>query len=499
MDEQFNYKTGDLVNNSTLFIRDSYRNKYLCSCSKCGMTTTYSKEELSEYYPHCKCCDEIKNSTQVLNRNNNRLIVGDRDTARRLIKNYNENKYRNNTSALTKSIGNDILQNFVGKPFGNLILEGFIGTAEKGFDDYYRINDVNRALFVCNTCGYAKIEQLKRLESGFRIDCPNCSKVLQQVQDNSSIEIEQFNSLKRQHEKTINNRNKEQKTVKMVAMPRVKTPMDNAKDGGKVEKYIENIHELNPTLKVQGIIPSGATFTAHCACSKCGGEVVIPSTLKKKQVDCVGCKQLKNNPNYVGYYNKDWTGTTRNGLTITEQDGLSCNVKCRMCGRIQENIKLYDVLYNIIYCDCPESDLDGLWYCDNCGKPLNIKMKNILGKSDNSQDIKCNNCGENSGIIIQEAINEVVASDIKATTCNRLNIAIKDYRNSTVDVNGIIKEKEPTYIGTDDLPYYKCRCIEHNTDMTLNDEEIANFDHTKYCEDIRHHLLDNIDISKIQL
>lgn len=478
------FKKGDNIQDSTLYIEEiCVNNKFICKCTKCGVADVYLKSELTEDYPRCKFCEEIRTLSD-------RLIKGDLEKAKKLVDRTYAEKLRAGSDYATSL---NIPGYNIGDAIGDLNILCFIGKLTRDLFGQLNVSNPYKIMLQCKRCGYSKEVEIKKLN---KIDtsCPNCSKLRKETTRRVQIALDS----KKEHDKVILTNRIRKREQKMVPMSKVKSPLDNIKPGSKIEKHINNIKALNPNLQIGGVEFTGSAYTTQCICSRCGSEVVIPSTLKKKQVECVGCSKLKTNLNYKGTFQKDWVGFTKNNLTITGQSGLKCNVKCRMCGHIQNEVNLWDVLHGKLYCECELGNFDDIYYCNSCGKPMKIKLSQVIGKSDNSEDIVCNMCGKNSGVTAQEILNEQTAMDMKATTCNKLDIAIKDYKNAIVDINGLIKDKEPLYAGTDDVLYYKCRCLEHQTDLILNDMEIANFDHSQ-CEDGRQHIIKNIDVDNLKL
>lgn len=489
------FRQGMNIPQSTLYVEiEEIGKKYICKCSVCRQSERYSESELREDYPRCKICEQIRTD-----RNLGRLIKGDYDKAERMINNYIHGKARSGSDGVYPIGPNDELY---GQSFGDLnVIYKIVKYNRDKFSDVMScsvgVGDSRRYLLRCPACNYTTIKTIGDIKKeSSSLKCPNCSKFTQQ----SSTIIKSAMERKRLHSIKIENNRKEKEIASgKDIFVKMKSPLDNVKSGSNVDKYIKKVKEANLNLDIQGLIPAGATYVAHCMCMECGSEVIIPSSAKNKKVDCPGCEKKKTNLNYRGLYQRDLSNTCKNNLIISNHRGTLCDATCKFCKRVQKDVKLFDVMNDRIYCACSGNDREDIDICLSCGSTMKITMKSIMSCKDNEEEIICSKCGKPSGITYQNIKNQIVADDRRFTIAKKLDISVRDIKNSTVTFNDIIKEKEPVYIGTDGMPYYKCRCLKHSTDLTLNDNEIANFDCNTYCDDGRQHLIDRPDPDKINL
>lgn len=468
----------------TLEILETYNNKALCKCTRCNMTDVYNINALLESGDCiCNTCKELNKKT---------LYKGDYEQYMKA-KNI-KTKLRAGCHVITNS--NPMGKYKLGDKVNNMTVVGFIATLERDAFDQLVVGQAETIVLQCLKCNYTKILDLAKINDIDNIECPNCKKFNAMALKN----VSDFNNNVKEHNKKISVKRVEKQ--KREEFPKVKSPLDNYKPGSAVAKHIEKINKNNPTLEITDIEPVGGTYTTKCKCLKCGAEVIIPYSLKVKKVECEGCKKLEYNPNFVGKFNRNWIGYTKNNLVIVEQDvnSGSCKVTCKNCIKTQDDVKLADMLHGKVYCNCDElrNDTSFDFYCASCGKPLTIRMSQVVGKRDNSKDLICNNCKKPSGVTIQQLVNEQYARDEKSTTCNKLHITIKKYKDATITHDRLVQENTPVFVGTDGNDYYRCRCLDHGVDMVLNENEIANFDHSA-CEDGRQHAVDDLNIDDLRL
>lgn len=495
------YNSGDRVENSSLFVEGIYYNKVICRCQSCLRSSVYTEDELNNGLVMCKVCEGVRQASTLIKP------TTEMKTAITLIKNYNVGKYRTGANSVTPSQSYKGLNR--GQQIGELILEFFVAKAKRnGGSSGISFDTPSSAILVCPSCRYYrrvieidKLNEYVKTNEGLDLQCPHCNKIIKKAE----AEVKELRKNKTEHlQKIVTNRNnkkankvREDGTSQLIQ--KVRSPLDNVKQGGKLDNLLKKVKELNKNLEIQDVEPSGASYKVLCTCNKCGTEVVIPSTRKNKEVGCPGCEKLKTDINYIGAYSKDYKGTAKNLLELIERKDDICTVKCNSCGRVYNNIKFYNWYKGKVICNCENNQLTNEVICSNCGEYMTIPLKSVIGKNDNTKHIICSKCGKDSGVTIQEIIDDYIeAPSMAITTSNKLGVARNKIKSSTTIVNGVvIKSKEPLYIGTDGNMYYKCTCMEHNTDMIMNDDEISTFDHSQ-CNDARQHIMKDITKDNIK-
>lgn len=264
----------------------------------------------------------------------------------------------------------------------------------------------------------------------------------------------------------------------------------------RVESTLEKIKELNNNLNIQGIETDGPVYTVQCSCSLCGSSISIPSSLKNKKVECEGCKKQYYDTNYRGIYKRDITNSVKNSLQVVKDHGQQVTVSCHYCKR-QYTISKYDFLSGSAYCKCNVPVYED--YCIKCDAFISVNMEQLMKLR--QEELICPRCHEKSGIQLSQIKAEVVGTDSKIEVAKNFEMAIKDIKNSTLKSNDLVKSKNILYTDQNGNNYYNCRCIKHNQNMILTDQEIDMFNHEQ-CGDVRQTLL-NInsleDITSIKL
>lgn len=493
------FNAGDRVGQSTLYVEDTHYNKIVCRCQKCLTSAVYKEEDLTEYAV-CKVCNGIMLARECIKP------TVEMKTASSLIKNSRMGKYRNNTNSITTAmVYKDI---HVGETLEDMTIAGFVGKANKKGTGV-SFETPTQAVLLCKYCNYysriidlEKLYDYKKTGEGLDLHCPHCSEIIKKA----ALEVKELSKNRVAHSQKMIARSNDKRAEAVredgtsQLIQKAKSPLDNVKAGSKLQALLDKVKESNKNMNIQDVEVSGSSYKVACTCEKCGTEVIIPSTKRSKQVDCPGCERLKTDLNYVGAYNKDYTGTAKNLMELVERKDDMCTVKCNSCGRVYDNIKFYQWYKGKVICDCENNQLRDEVICNNCGEYMTIPLKDVVGKADNTKQIICNKCKKESGISLQEIIDDYIeAPSVAITTSNKLGVARNKIKSSTDLINGtIVKDKNPLYIGTDGNMYYKCTCLMHNTDMILNDDEVSMFNHEQ-CTDVRQHIMEDLTKDKISL
>jgi hypothetical protein len=483
----------DYILNGTLKVEDTFYGDVLCRCSRCNGFSVYKKATFTPAMK-CKICKvgfEAKKNIDP---------TTDMKTCLRMIDNKMKGKFRDGSKAITSSKVYGRYQ--IGQVINEMRIQGFVGRVKKGSYtvDFSEPTDVVMSCIYCDY--YSRMVDIKDLdkyvdtEAGLELRCPYCSKEMKTIAD----EVKAFRNAKASKEQRkldkqdtkLASKASDTKTGSQL-IQKIKSPFDNVKSGSKVDKLITKVKELNTNLNIQDIEPIGSAYRVICCCEKCGTEVVIPSNKVNGPVACPGCDELKTDINYVGSYNKEYVGTTKNLLELVERNGDTCKVRCINCGREHENIRFYDWYKNKVICNCNKNKITDEIICNNCGEYINVNLKDMIMSKDAMEEIVCKHCGKPSGISIQEVIDDYITTpSMSATTSKKLGVARNKIKQTTTVVDDeLVKSKEPLYIGTDGNMYYKCICMKHNTSMILSDSEIEMFNHAA-CKDGRQHILKDI-------
>lgn len=509
------WKVGEIIGNSTLCVYSTHYNKMICKCSKCNKEDVYTEDDLNNYLG-CKICFHA-NRARIELKPTTDMIRCDK-----LYKNYIDNKYRNNCSVISRAPFKGIN---IGDYIGDLVVTEFIGKINT---NNMSIKDINSVILTCPLCNYYKrivtIDNIINKE--YKRDtfkCQHCGPKVTLARNS----VEQLRANKQSHISKILSRREDrlakakdesknevfqEETIynntvlnKPDIIYRVKSPLDNYKKGSDIFKITEKIKKENPSLTIQDIEKCGSTFKVNCTCVKCGTELSIPRTKVAKNSECPGCKIKKTNFNYIGAYNKNNIGNVRNLMELLERNSETCKVKCTTCGREYENIKYYDWYKGKIICNCAYNTIKMENLCKVCGEWVDVQLSKLIQGKGINNNLICNNCkaegrSGDSGIPLQELIDKYITTpSIAITTQNKLGVARRNIKDNTENINNtIIKSKTPLYFGTDDNAYYKCRCLIHDTDLILNDDEISVFSHNQ-CSDLRQHIMKDIEASNIKL
>ena len=493
------YKSGDRVGNTTLYVEQTYYSKVVCRCQKCLESDVYTEEEL-DFGTGCRICDNISREKQ-------RLVISPTTDMKNVAKLYAKQTYRSgSTAAFTMPAGYKIDEVGVGSEFGQFRVQDFVGKVYRNGNGW-KHGDPRQVVAICKYCetysrliDVSKVAEYIKTGKGLDVQCPCCGKIINEARGR----VEALKKNKSEHLKKVvakNNSNEAKKTTEdgiSKLISRVKSPLDNVKPGSKIDKLLSKVKSMNADLEIQDIEPIKSSYKVVCTCGKCGTEVSVLSSNRSKEVECPGCKLKATDINYVGAYKRNYVGTTKNLMELLGRDGDTCTVKCNSCGRVYTNIKFYDWYKGKVICNCDNNTLTDV-LCNECGEFMTIPLSKVIGKVDNTEEIVCNKCGAKSGHTYGEICDDYLeAPSVAITTSNKLGVARKKLRESTEKVNNeLVRTKEPLFIGTDGKMYYRCTCLIHDSDMILNDDEIAVFNHQQ-CTDARQHMMKDINKDNVK-
>ena len=493
------YKSGDRVGNTTLYVEQTYYSKVVCRCQKCLESDVYTEEEL-DFGTGCRICDNISREKQ-------RLVISPTTDMKNVAKLYAKQTYRSgSTAAFTMPAGYKLDGVGVGSEFGQFRVQDFVGKVYRNGNGW-KHGDPKQVVAVCKYCetysrliDVSKVAEYIKTGKGLDVQCPCCGKIINEARGR----VDALKKNKSEHLKKVvakNNSNEAKKTTEdgiSKLISRVKSPLDNVKPGSKIDKLLSKVKSMNADLEIQDIEPIKSSYKVVCTCGKCGTEVSVLSSNRSKEVECPGCKLKATDINYVGAYKRNYVGTTKNLMELLGRDGDTCTVKCNSCGRVYTNIKFYDWYKGKVICNCDNNTLTDV-LCNECGEFMTIPLGKVIGKVDNTEEIVCNKCGAKSGHTYGEIYDDYLeAPSVAITTSNKLGVARKKLRESTEKVNNeLVRTKEPLFIGTDGKMYYRCTCLIHDSDMILNDDEIAVFNHQQ-CTDARQHMMKDINKDNVK-
>lgn len=493
------YKSGDRVGNTTLYVEQTYYSKVACRCQKCLESDVYTEEEL-DFGTGCRICDNISREKQ-------RLVISPTTDMKNVAKLYAKQTYRSgSTAAFTMPAGYKIDGVGVGSEFGQFRVQDFVGKVYRNGNGW-KHGDPKQVVAICKYCetysrliDVSKVAEYIKTGKGLDVQCPCCGKIINEARGR----VDALKKNKSEHLKKVvakNNSNEAKKTTEdgiSKLISRVKSPLDNVKPGSKIDKLLNKVKSMNADLEIQDIEPIKSSYKVVCICGKCGTEVSVLSSNRSKEVECPGCKLKATDINYVGAYKRNYVGTTKNLMELLGRDGDTCTVKCNSCGRVYTNIKFYDWYKGKVICNCDNNTLTDV-LCNECGEFMTIPLGKVIGKVDNTEEIVCNKCGAKSGHTYGEIYDDYLeAPSVAITTSNKLGVARKKLRESTEKVNNeLVRTKEPLFIGTDGKMYYRCTCLIHDSDMILNDDEIAVFNHQQ-CTDARQHMMKDINKDNVK-
>lgn len=493
------YKSGDRVGNTTLYVEQTYYSKVVCRCQKCLESDVYTEEEL-DFGTGCRICDNISREKQ-------RLVISPTTDMKNVAKLYAKQTYRSgSTAAFTMPAGYKMDGVSVGSEFGQFRVQDFVGKVYRNGNGW-KHDDPRQVVAICKYCetysrliDVSKVTEYIKTGKGLDVQCPCCGKIINEARGR----VDALKKNKSEHLKKVvakNNSNEAKKTTEdgiSKLISRVKSPLDNVKPGSKIDKLLSKVKSMNADLEIQDIEPIKSSYKVVCTCGKCGTEVSVLSSNRSKEVECPGCKLKATDINYVGAYKRNYVGTTKNLMELLGRDGDTCTVKCNSCGRVYTNIKFYDWYKGKVICNCDNNTLTDV-LCNECGEFMTIPLGKVIGKADNTEEIVCNKCGAKSGHTYGEIYDDYLeAPSVAITTSNKLGVARKKLRESTEKVNNeLVRTKEPLFIGTDGKMYYRCTCLIHDSDMILNDDEIAVFNHQQ-CTDARQHMMKDINKDNVK-
>lgn len=483
----------------TLVIKDIHYNKLKCYCNKCNMEGIYTEKELDSG-EGCKYCREFERAAKEIK------ITTEMKSCDAIIK---RTETRANTSDGLPKAGQLVYSLYsnckglqVGQLFNDLVLSKFVskivgGGASKS------LSTPTHAILVCRYCGHYKrlltIEELLQYNSTEsqreKYKCPHCSNIVEKAK----TELKEYSSnrLKQKTNRIIKKEAKQAAITTESGSNKLLAISSSTSKSAKVKQIMEKAKKKNPFVTIRDVEKIGSGYAIHCTCDICGTDIVIPSSSKSKKAECPGCKKKETDINYIGRFNKDYTGVTKNLLTLISRNGDNCELECVTCKNKHKDIKFYDWYTNKTICQCRNNETDAS--CKNCGKPINIPYKNIINAENKNTEITCPGCGEPSGVTLQQLQDEfITAESDKITQIKKMGVARKELKNNIVQLTrSFFKCKEPLYVGTDNKFYYKCMCLEHDTFLVLNDDEISVFNHEQ-CEEARQHIMKDVTKDNIK-
>ncbi len=299
------------------------------------------------------------------------------------------------------------------------------------------------------------------------------------------------------------------------------------KSTGKEKNDIKiNLNSLvgsvyNNTLKIADLNKKQGTFIVQCL--KCGTEVEMDlEYIRKYNTDILKCS-LCDKETSLFDLNQKYLGKIYNGLKIVSiysngKGHTLCDVVCvhsttrldledymtkdRDKIHIKERLALGDVINKRVYCyvcgDTKVTDTIPI-KCHNLNRYKHMGIQVILDTdSITHKDLYtgtslCEYCSLNGNCRFEsdprnnfKTISSIL--DIQYSlidTCLNYT-SIPDTKKDNTEI-GIKLDQgliilETAYIGRDSRVYKHCRCIHHNADSVLNDEEISSFNHTQCNE-----------------
>lgn len=357
--------------------------------------------------------------------------------------------------------------------------------------------DVTGLVLRCPNCGYTKIMPPKSLR-GKQDDCfcPICTKLRANVA--KSTETRRLNTKIRAIEKSAKK-----------DFIKAQTVFDKAVSNKRVQKSINTLESISQDFSVVDIskLGTGNTLEYKCMCKKCGN-IVTSLRSNKRITECTVCKRNSEHPELkpkLGVLHKSYIDSVFNYLRIISQDGTTCSVKCEGCGKVRDNLSLYDVINRKYCCDCD--------YSSDYFKCSNPQCNHELGMYSYADVLKgnvpeyCPECGEYCVSSINMTVAETDSKLSLRRKIQKLNESInKDVsRNASNQLkftncnNGdLLVESSAIYSGTDEKSYYRCYCKKHNVPLILSEEELLNYE-CEYCDDSRQKIIANPDADSISM
>lgn len=489
-------------------IIDKFQKNLLIKCSICGRIDIVNCDDIQNY--SCSTCNKFK----VKN------IDKDSDELSRIIdatsKDESCGKQSLNKKYFRDSIPNGVnISQAVNTVKNRYTIIGIIYQLKLSKYNSNQYIQVDYIVGKCNNCGLIKLIQLDKDGAVCSQYCNRCkfgyndtnnkkaldtwnnlknliSDITERAESKTHVKDSYNTKLLEKQRKELNRarKDKSEHEIKIIT-PRV---------SDKIQKAFDKVKELNPDFNIEGFNVSGAEYTVKCSCNKCGNDISIASSLKKKKIECEGCKKLRTNPNYRGVYLKNNTNNCKNSLVITRDFGRKVEVSCVICSA-KYVVNKYDWMYGNIYCDKDHDVLDATVICDSCKNYVVLKTSEIIKyKGDGTDSIICN-CCKNPVIYISDKgikepltygsiISDMNGMDSKITRSKNFGLAVRELKSTTSTINNLCRSNQVLYVDKNGERYYNCRCLEHNQNMILTDNEIDNFNHSQ-CEDIRNIIIND--------
>jgi hypothetical protein len=486
----------------TLMQLRAYNANVICHCRICNQDSVLTKTDFQSGVG-CQVCKAI-DASKVNYVPSNKTEEAD---CQRLINNYNKHLIRNNTRSITsRSEFNGIIK---GSTYGDLTVIGFIGKANKNFGGV-SFDAPTEIMMACKYCGmYHKIVNIDDFKNylstgkGLELDCPNCREIFKPFKKR----VAEVDKQKATHDTKMEARQTTRMSAKKTdegtsqLVKRILSPFDTAKEGSKAQTIIDNVKNANPYATVLDIDNSGIGYNVICSCNKCGTRIVIPNNKRNKAKECEGCKIKAYDSNYIGEFNKDYTGVVKNLYKLISRDGDKCVVECVTC-KNQETVRFYDWYAKKIICNCSKNHVpDDELVCENCYEYVKgLSYADILAIKDDKKPLICANCGKEMKEYTPEYIksNYIDAISYMHSYRNKFNAVRGKLKQTIKEINSTLYvASEPMYVGTDGNNYYKCYCKEHDTELILNDDEYSAFNH-KQCYDRRQHILNEFTKENVE-
>ena len=483
-------------------IIDKFQKKLLIKCSICGKINIVNSDQLQSY--RCTTCSKfnVKDINKDANEVERIMTATSKDAS--CGKKLTNKKYFSENMISGVNINKAL--SYVKSKYTVL---GIVYQVKVSKYNSSKYNYVDAIVGKCNNCGLIKLIQLDEdgaIQSHY---CNRCKFGYNDKSNKSTLDT--WNKFKsaisditdRAESKThvkesyntklLEKQRKElQRAKKDTAEHEIKLIAPRVSD--KMRKAFDKVKELNPDFNIEGFTVNGAEYTVKCSCNKCGNDISIASSLKKKQVECEGCKKLRTNPNYRGVYLRDNTNNCKNNMVVTRDFGEKVEVSCVIC-KAKYVVNKYDWMYGNIYCDKDHDLLDATVICDSCKNYVVLKTSEVIKyKGDGTDAIICNCCKNPVTHISDEGVQEVLTyndiisdmngMDSKITRSRNFGLAVRELKSTTSTINSLCRNTQVLYVDNNGERYYNCRCLEHNQNMILTDSEIDNFNHSQ-CEDVR--------------
>jgi hypothetical protein len=504
------------MTNKNYEIVDKFQDKILVKCQVCGRLDIKKQDELDAYT--CATCNKF--SVSNINKDSEYLSK---------IMQGTEQDSKNNRIQCNKHYFSNTVQSHDAIWVANKLSERFeiIGSLYQRKKNKYNVDEIytetDTVVCKCKNCGTVKLVRSDQITNFDAIYCNLCkngyntknntdvqntwdkmksviSSIVNKAENRTHIK-ENYNTRLFDKKQAIRMKAKYTDSEREIQTVSYKV-------GEKMKKAFEKVKALNPDFEIEGFTVNGAEYTVKCSCTKCGNDVSIPSSLKKKQVECQGCKELRINPNYRGVYLKNNVNICKNNMIVTKDFGRKVEVTCRLCST-KYTVSKYDWMYGNIYCDVDHDLLDMTIICDKCGNYPELKTSELIKyKGDGTEPIICNCCknpvmhtdenGDKKYLTFGDMIADMSGTDSKTTRSRNFGIAIKELKSTTSTINSLCRSNTVLYVDAKGERYYNCRCLEHNQNMILTDNEIDNFNHSQ-CNDVRNLVIQDSMIENIKI